>query len=131
MNFNLLNDVAQLLMLNELHSISDHFIVLRLETNGVILNALVDSAASYNYISKQAVDHLKMGDDDLKFNKNSHKVQVADRTVLNSLGSVTLDAVLDNHTFTSKFTVMETLSFDIILGMSFLKARCRGRRDFF
>ena len=118
---NLLADVFRLLKVNKIRSNEDHFIVLSLEVNGIILKALVDSGASYNYISKQAYDHLQLSDEDSNLDRVSHSVQVANKTLLNSLGTATLDANLDGHLFNSKFTILESLSFDVILGMSFLK----------
>ena len=116
---NLIVDMSQLLKLQELKSIEDNFIVLPLEVNGVILNALVDSGASFNYISEKSLKHVNLPQ--LDFDKTSHRVQVANKTVLKSIGSVHLDINLEENTFDTKFTVMETLSFDVILGMSFLK----------
>ena len=57
---NLVTDVIRLLKINEIKSIEDHFIVLGLDINGVILKALIDSGASFNYISKQAYEHLNL-----------------------------------------------------------------------
>ena len=92
-----------MLKINEIKSIEDHLIVLNLEFNGIILKALIDSGASYNYISKQAYDHLILSEEDSGLDKVSHSVQVANKTVLNSLGTATLDANLDSHLFNSKF----------------------------
>ena len=89
---NLVADVIRLLKINEIKSIEDHFIVLGLDINGVILKALIDSGASFNYISKQAYDHLNLSDEDSNLDKVSHSIQVANKMVLNSLGTVTLDA---------------------------------------
>ena len=44
---------------------------------------MVDSGASYNYISNQAVKHFNLSDEQLKFEKHSHKVHIANKTMLN------------------------------------------------
>jgi predicted aspartyl protease len=118
---NLIVDMSQLLKLQELQSVEDHFIVLSLEVNGVILNALIDSGASFNYISVKALEHVNLDDEALEFDKTPHRVQVANKTVLSSVGNAKLDINLEDNTFNTKFTVMESLSFDVILGMQFLK----------
>ena len=86
-----------------------------------MLRVLVDSGASNNYISNQAVKNLNLSDEQSNFEKHSHKVQNANKTMLNSLGDVNLDASLNDYLFTSKFNVIYDLLFDIILGMSFLR----------
>ena len=58
-----------------------------------------------------------MSDEQLKFEKHSHKVQIANKTLLNSLDDVNLDASLSDYLFTTKFYVIDDISFDIILGM--------------
>ena len=113
--------MSQLLKLQELKSIEDHFIVLHLEVNGVILNALIDSGACFNYISNKAYKHVNLSDKESQFDKTKHQGKVANKTVLSSIGSVKLDINLEENTFNTKFNIMESLSFDVILGMSFLK----------
>ena len=114
------HDVAKLLQLNEIKSV-DSLIVMELEVNGVMLEVLIDSGATYNYISQKALAHTNLTNLESQFSPQKHNVQVANKSVLTSLGTVILDATLDDHSFQSTFTVMETLSFDVILGMSFLK----------
>jgi hypothetical protein len=118
---NILDDVAKLLQLNELKSVDSSLIVLDLEVNGVILNVLIDSGASFNYISKQALDHTALSNEETRFDKASHKVMVANKAVLQSLGQVVLNGDLDDQPIQANFTVMEQLTFDAILGMSFLR----------
>ena len=89
--------------------------------NGVILEALIDTGATFNYISAKALKHTNVSDIDSKFSSTLHKVQVADKSILSTLGSVTLDATLEDHCFTSKFAVLKDLSFDVILGLNFMK----------
>ena len=98
---NLLADLVSLLKINDIKSIEDLFIVLNLEFNGVILRALKDSGSSYNYMSKQAYDHFSLSEEDSGFDKVSHSVQEANKTVLNSLGTATLDTNLDSHLLNS------------------------------
>ena len=94
---------------------------MELVVNGVVLEALIDSGATYSYISRRALTHTGLTNDDSEFSPITHNVQVANKTVMSSLGTVNLDASLVDHSFKSSFTVMDSLSFDVILGMSFLK----------
>ena len=48
LNCHLVLDFGRLLVINEIRSIEDHFIVFNLEVDGVMLRALVDSGASEN-----------------------------------------------------------------------------------
>ena len=117
----ILEDTAKLLQLNEIQTVNGCLIVLDLEVNGVILNALIDSGATYNYISKNALHHTALSNEDCKFHAVTHNVVVANENVLTSLGNVELSGHLDDHQIQTNFTVMEKLTFDVILGMSFLR----------
>ena len=124
-NCNFMSDIKELYKINKLKTTdSINLIVVDLEVNGVTLNALVDTGATSNYISESAANYLKIFNSQLQFDKNTHQIQVANKTVLTSLGNITLDFNLNDNSFVSKFTVMEELSFDIILGLSFLKSNC-------
>ena len=60
-------------------------------------------------MSKQAYDHLSLYEGNSGSDKVSHSVQEANKTVLNSFGTATLDANLDSHLFNSTFTKMDHL----------------------
>ena len=117
----MLRDTAKLLQLNEIKSVDSSLIVLDLEINGVILKTLIDSGATYNYMSKKALDHTALSDQESLFHSATHNVVVANEAVLTSLGSVQLSGHLDEHPVQTNFTVMENLTFDVILGMAFLR----------
>ncbi len=100
---------------------SDNLIKLNINISNTLLEALVDSGASYNYLSKAAYEKLLPLTDNSVFTPSNHTVQIADKSIVKSIGRLEVDMALDEHLFKTTFTVLENLSFDVILGMSFLQ----------
>ena len=86
------------------------------------LEALVDSGASNNYMSKAAFDRFAHSAVNLTFTPSTHKVQIADQSMVSSSGYVDVDLIIDDRSIRTTFTVLDNLSFDIILGTFFLRA---------
>ena len=83
--------------------------------------ALVDSGANSNYISHQLYQALSQVNPQLKFEKIIQQVVIGDKSSIESLGKVHLIIRDDEHTFQAPFHVLPSMTFDMILGMNFLK----------
>ena len=87
-----------------------------------MLDCLVDSGASSNYISEAAFDLLRNSDSPttMVFEPYQQSVIIADKTTIKSLGLLKVDLYVVDRTIRVPLIVLKNLFFDIILGMNFL-----------
>ena len=118
MSCKLLLDVPRLLQLDQLKPVEDSLIFLDLVVNGVILEVLIDSGRpttiyqNGRFLTRNCLTKTQ------NFRRYPIMFKLPIMSVMSSLGTVKLDAPLEDHSFKSSPTVMESPSFDVILGMS-------------
>jgi hypothetical protein len=101
------------------HPNHDPLITLDTEIEQTYVVSLIDTGATANYISQTTLFQL---DPNEKFciERYERAVQVGDKTVVKSLGRVTLPVTIDGSTFDTAFVILQNLTFEVVLGMNFL-----------
>ena len=104
-------------------SSESNLIILNLEIDSLLVESLVDSGASSNYISESTFNKLLHDAPSriLAFHEHQQPVIIADKTSVQSRGTVTLEAYIIDRMVRVSFIIINNLSFDTILGMKFLK----------
>ena len=79
----LVRDCLNLTELNELNDKRpDNLIKLGVTIDNLLLEALVDSGATSNYMSKRVFDKLQFSPSSSEFSPSTHSVRIADRTIV-------------------------------------------------
>ena len=98
-------------------------IVLNGETENTQVDCLVDTGASANYISEavyKTLDHNSI-DSEMVWRAYEGNIKIADGTLVKSLGVVTLNLFVIDRVISVSLIIIKDLSYDIILGLEFLK----------
>ena len=102
-------------------AIRNELLTIDCEIDEVTLESLVDTGATSNYISAKVISQLQQRRP-LQINPFHHSVQVGDARVVQSLGKVTLSVVIQGTPVYVSFVILQNITFDLILGMDFLKS---------
>ena len=88
-----------------------------------LLTCLIDTGATSNYILEEQLNQLVEAkpEHQIRVKQCSQSIQMADKTCVQSLGRVTLTFLILNRELDVTLSILKDLSFNVILGMNFLK----------
>ena len=111
-----------ILRINAVSNYNSDLILIDCFISNCKIQTLIDSGASYNFISLDVFENLKHDDFEcIEMEPHNQSVQVANNQLVNTVGKVRLQVFINEEHFEVDCIILSELNFEFILGMKFLK----------
>ena len=107
-----------ILRINAVSNYNSDLILIDCFISNCKIQTLIDSGASYNFISLDVFENLKHDDFEcIEMEPHNKSVQVANNQLVNTVGKVRLQVFINEEHFEVEYIILSELNFEFILGM--------------